>query len=159
MVVVNMTDSIGSDAAIYDSVRDELMRYATALVGPDDAADLVSVAVLGALRSKGSLSALQDPKPYLMRSVLNEARMLHRSRTRRPVSALVPGSEPVIRPEHDLTVHLVMDLPPRQRAATFLVYYAQYTPSEAATLMGCRPGTVRRYLSLARTKLQEALDE
>ena len=154
-----MTDATGSDAAIYDALRHELIRYATALVGPDDAADLVSGAVLGALRSKGSLSALQEPKPYLMRSVLNEARMLHRSRSRRPVAALVPGSEPAIGPEHDLTVHLVMELPPQQRAATFLVYYQQYTPTEAAALMGCRPGTVRRYLSLARTKLEEALDE
>jgi len=153
-----MTDSPGSDGAIYDSLRHELVRYATALVGPDDAADLVSGAVLGALRSKGSLSGLRDPKPYLMRSILNEARMLHRSRSRRPVTALVPGAEPVVSREHDLTVHLVMDLPPRQRAATFLVYYQQYTPTEAAALMGCRPGTVRRYLSLARSKLEEALD-
>lgn len=154
-----MTDPSDTDAAIYDSLRHELTKYATALVGPDDAGDLVSGAVLGALRSKGSLSELRDPKPYLMRSILNEARMLHRSRSRRPVTALVPGSEPAIRPEHDLTAHLVMELPPQQRAATFLVYYEQYTPTEAATLMDCRPGTVRRYLSLARTKLQEALDE
>lgn len=154
-----MTEGPGSDAAIYDSLRHELIGYATALVGPDDAPDLVSGAVLGTLRSNGSLSELRDPKPYLMRSILNEARMLHRSRSRRPVTALVPGSEPATSREHDLTVHLVMELPPRQRAATFLVYYQQYTPTEAAVLMGCRPGTVRRYLSLARDKLKEALDE
>jgi RNA polymerase sigma factor (sigma-70 family) len=154
-----MKDGPGSDAAIYDALQHELIRYATALVGPDDAPDLVSGAVLGALRAKGSLSDLRDPKPYLMRSILNEARMLHRARSRRPVTALVSGSEPAISQEHDLTVDLVMGLPPRQRAATFLVYYQQYTPTEAAALMGCRAGTVRRYLSLARTKLQGALDE
>lgn len=52
-----------------------------------------------------------------------------------------------------------MALPERQRAAVFLAYYEQYTPTEIATLMGCRPATVRRYLHLARRKLREVLDE
>jgi RNA polymerase sigma-70 factor (ECF subfamily) len=52
-----------------------------------------------------------------------------------------------------------MDLPPRQRAAAYLVFFLEYSPTEAAELMGTRPGTVRRYLHLARKKLEEAVGE
>lgn len=147
-----------SDADIYAEVRLDLMRYATALVGVSDAADLVSAVVLRVLERHGGLTALDDPKPYLMRSVLNEARMRHRSwtRNRRAVAAMAGGH---VDPVHDHVLELVMDLPPRQRAAVFLAYYEQYTPKEIAQLMGCRPGTVRRYLFLARRKLKEVLDE
>jgi DNA-directed RNA polymerase specialized sigma24 family protein len=39
------------------------------------------------------------------------------------------------------------------------VYWEGHSPTEAAALMGTKPGTVRRYLHLARRKLEEALDE
>lgn len=147
-----------SDADIYAEVRFDLMRYATALVGVSDAADLVSAVVLRVLERHGGLTELHDPKPYLMRSVLNEARMHHRSlkRKRRAVAAMGGGH---VDPVDDHLLELVMDLPPRQRAAVFLAYYEQYKPKEIAELMGCRPGTVRRYLFLARRTLKEVLDE
>lgn len=146
------------DADVYTALRGDLMRYATALVGVSDAADVVSAVVTRTLERKGGLTGLRDPKPYLMRSVLNEARMRHRSRSRgrRAVMSLV-GEH--VSPGHDHILDVVMELPERQRAAVFLAYYEQYTPTEIAELMGCRPGTVRRYLHLARRKLKEMLDE
>jgi RNA polymerase sigma-70 factor (ECF subfamily) len=56
-------------------------------------------------------------------------------------------------------VRLVSFLPARQRAATFLVYWEGHTSASAAELMGCRPGTVRRYLHLAREALKEMIDD
>ncbi|MFP4554545.1 MAG: RNA polymerase sigma factor, partial [Actinomycetota bacterium] len=101
---------------------------------------------------------LEDPKPYLMKAVLNEARMRHRSKTRQKrVVAVLGGGH--VDPQYDEVLDVVMDLPARQRAAVFLAYYEQYTPAEIAELMRCRPGTVRRYLHIARRKLKEALDE
>lgn len=146
-----------SDEDVYAEVKSELMRYATALVGVSDAADLVSSAVTNVLERKGSLTKLDEPKPYLMKAVLNEARMRHRSATRRNRAVVVLGGGHV-EPEHDEVLDVVMDLPPRQRAAVFLAYYEQYTPTEIAEMMGCRPGTARRYLHLARRKLKEVLD-
>lgn len=147
-----------NDAEVYAEVRADLMRYATALVGVADAADLVSNVVTRVLEHRGGLSALDDPKPYLMKAVLNEARMRHRSNTRRKRAVAVLGGGHV-EPEYDEVLDLVMDLPARQRAAVFLAYYEQYTPTEIAEFMDCRPGTVRRYLHLARGKLKEVLDE
>lgn len=147
-----------NDAEVYAEVRADLMRYATALVGVADAADLVSSVVTRVLERRGGLAALDDPKPYLMKAVLNEARMSHRSKSRRKQAVAVLGGGHV-EPEYDEVLDLVMDLPARQRAAVFLAYYEQYTPTEIAGLMGCRPGTIRRYLHLARRKLREVLDE
>ena len=58
----------------------------------------------------------------------------------------------------DLT-DAVMALPPRQRAAAYLVYWCDYTAAEAAELMGWSDGTVRRYLHLVREKLGRFADE
>ena len=147
-----------SDAEVYASVKMDLLRYATALVGVSDAADVVSAVVTRVVSRPGGLSALKDPKPYLMRSILNEVRMRHRSATRqvRAMSALGPET---VASEQDHVLDLVMSLPPQQRAAVFLTYYERYTAPEIAEVMGCRPATVRRYLPLARSKLKEVLDE
>lgn len=149
-----------TDAEIYAELRWDLMRFATSLVGVDDAADVVSVVVTRTLRRPGGLSGLTDAKPYLIRAVSNEARSLHRTRARgvdarRAVVAPVAGE---MNPDSGV-FDLLMSLPPRQRAALFLVGYEGHDPSEAARLMGCRPGTIRRYLFLARKRLRGVLDE
>ena len=69
---------VKDDAKIYQEHRFELVRFATALVGPDDAQDLVSAVVGRVLGRRGGLSGLRAPLPYLMKSVLNEARSQHR---------------------------------------------------------------------------------
>ena len=70
-----------SDSSVYEALRDDLIRYATALVGPDVAADVVSTVVLRAI-SRRPLTDLKGPRPYLFRGVLNEARSVARRRYR-----------------------------------------------------------------------------
>jgi RNA polymerase sigma factor (sigma-70 family) len=147
------------DDEVYAEVRWDLMRYATALVGVSDASDVVSAVITRVLGRQGGLVGLDDPKPYLMRSILNEVRMRHRSSVRqaRALARVGVGQEQT--DENDHVLDQIMALPHQQRAAVFLAYYEQYTPTEIADLMGCRPATVRRYLHLARGKLKEAFDE
>ncbi len=149
-----------NDREIYEEIAPALMRYATALVGPDHSHDVVSTVMVRALGHSGGLAGLDAPKTYLMKAVLNQAIGMKRQRARRQTypMATVPDvglSEVQVGNVEDL----VMDLPPQQRAAAYLVFFLEHTPTEAAELMGTRPGTVRRYLHLARRKLQEALDE
>ncbi|KAA3637057.1 MAG: RNA polymerase sigma factor [Armatimonadetes bacterium] len=149
------------DSEIYASVRRDLMRYATALTGPDAADDVVSVVVTRSLARSGGLAGLREPKHYLMKSVLNEVRSRHRSQARRSEApAATYGAVDDIPDSSTASIvdAVIASLPPRQRAAAFLVFHEEYTPSEAAAVMGCRPATVRRYLHLARTRLREALD-
>lgn len=150
-----------SDAKAYQELRFELTRLATALVGPSEADDVVADVVVRVLERPGGLAGLKDPRPYLIKAIINEARSRFRKRKRvdaRPVQ----DREAVDSPEadyRDQLLEVVSSLPPRQRAATFLVYWEGHTSVTAAELMGCRPATVRRYLHLAHRKLEEMIDE
>lgn len=151
-----------TDRDVYEEVRGPLMRFASSLVGPGEAADLVSEAVVASMQRK-PLSSLENPKAYLMQAVLNRAksrsRRLDRERSAvARLSALSRMSGTVELSDLDV-VRTVESLPPQQRAAVFLVYWEDLSPSEAAECMGVRPGTLRRYLHLARGKLGRYLDE
>ncbi|HLF43343.1 MAG TPA: RNA polymerase sigma factor [Acidimicrobiia bacterium] len=148
-----MCDRGVNDEAVWRKHSEELVRYASILVGPSDAEDLLSAVVVRVLAAKGSLSALEDARPYLFRAVLNESKN-HRRQFRTPpqIGEAVLPDEP--RPE---VLKAAMALPPQQRAAVYLTYWKDLPIRETASLIGCRPGTVRRYLVLARRHLKEVL--
>ena len=148
-------DNSVSDADIWSRHRDELIRYATVLVGPADAEDLVSTVVLRVLQSK-RLSDLENPRPYLFKSVLNEARTTGRRKSRRVASEVTPVLPPDVDPE---VVVAVRRLPHRQRAAVYLTYWRDLPLADVAQLMGCGVGTVKRYLHLARSHLRGVLHD
>ncbi len=70
------------DVQLYREHGPGLVRFATGLVGPDDAADVVQTAVLRAFASR-SWQAARNPRAYLYRTVANTARSMHRSTMRR----------------------------------------------------------------------------
>jgi RNA polymerase sigma-70 factor (ECF subfamily) len=145
-----------TDEEIYRKNKDDLIRYASVLVGPSEAEDVVSTVVLRILRRR-PLDDLEEARAYLFRAVLNESRT--RLSRRRTVSRIddyhaTPVSDP--RPE---VLEAVIGLPVRQRAATFLVYWSDLTVAEAARLMGTGPGTVKRYLYLAKRTLRGVLND
>jgi RNA polymerase sigma factor (sigma-70 family) len=148
-----------SDAKAYQELRFELTRLATALVGPAEAEDVVADVVVRVLERPGGLSGLKDPRPYLVRAIINEARSRFRKRRRVDDRLASVEEDPPAADYRDQLVEVVSMLPPRQRAATFLVYWEGHTSVSAAELMGCRPATVRRYLHLAHQKLKEMIDE
>lgn len=144
------------EAEIWLSCKDDLARYAAVLVGPSDAEDVVSTVFLRVL-DRRRLKSLDDARRYLFRAVLNECKTRG---TRRKASLGLadlptpPPSDP--RPE---VLEAVLSLPLGQRAATYLVYWADLSIAGTAEMMGVRPGTVKRYLHLARTKLEGVLNE
>ena len=154
-----------SDAAIYEAFRDELVRFAAAIVGRDSAEDVLSTVMIRTI-NRQHLTELHEPRPYLYKAVLNEARSFLRSRHGRdslarnvaaqphPVMGQTPESLAL---DGDVR-QAVLALPPRQRAATYLTYWTGFSIAETADLMGCSPGTVGRYLHLARKHLRRALD-
>jgi DNA-directed RNA polymerase specialized sigma24 family protein len=62
-----------SDAEVYRKQADDLIRFATGLVGPGDAADIVSEAFLSCLSSAGWMT-VTDKRSYLYRIVLTVSR-------------------------------------------------------------------------------------
>lgn len=144
------------DESIFRKNQDDLIRYATVLVGPTRAEDVVSTVVLRILARK-RLQDLDEPRAYLFRAVFNECKT-RLSRRRTPLSISEVGMVPADDPEPEI-LQAVLELPAQQRAATYLVYWAGMTVVETADLMGIRPGTVKRYLYLARRSLKGVLDE
>lgn len=145
-----------NEAEIWLACKNDLVRYAAVLVGPGEAEDVVSTVVVRVLSSR-KLGDLEDARRYLFRAVLNECRT--RGSRRRETLRLVDIPEPPPSDPQPEVLEAVLSLPLGQRAATFLVYWADLTVAETARLMGTRPGTVKRYLHLARAKLKGALDE
>jgi len=143
------------DAAIWRKYKEELIRYATVLVGVDHAEDVLSTVVERVLRRKGSLATLDDARPYLFRAVLNESR--GRSRRQRVIPWEPDFVEDHIGFRPDVAA-AVGSLPERQRAAIYLTYWRDLPVGEVADLMGCGPGTVKRYLHLSRNRLRKVLE-
>lgn len=144
-----------NDEAIWRKHSDEVVRYATVLVGSADAEDLLSAVVVRILANQGSLSELEEPRAYLFRSVLNESKNYRRG-LRPPPLMREEMAESELRPD---VLEAVGRLPSRQRAAVYLTYWKDMSIADAASLMDCRPGTVKRYLFLARQRLKEVLSD
>lgn len=147
-----------SDAEVYEKYASELVRFATGLVGPDDAPDVVADAFVSVLGSR-SWETVDEPKAYLYRAVLNEVRMRHRSTMRRRAREMRTARreasfDPEIRPE---ILGAMSVLSTKQRAAVVLTYWADLKPDEVAARLGVSEGTVRRHLTRARSKLREVL--
>ena len=143
------------DEEIFVKYRDELIRYATVLVGPSDAENVLSSVVLRVLKSGRSLADLDAPRPYLMKAVVHES--LNRRKWKRPDSLTDFAVEP--NRSHPDVLQAVIDLPTQQRAAIYLSYWGGMTSGEVAELMGCGPATVRRYIHLAKQKLKAVLND
>jgi RNA polymerase sigma factor (sigma-70 family) len=153
-------DGASARAEVYVKYAADLTRFATALVGPWEACDVVSAAMLRCLWSK-RWSSVQDQRAYLFRAVLNQARQSHRSAMRRAArEARAAAGGSVLPPEvHPEVLEAVARLSLRQRAVVVLSYWADLDPAGVAKLLGISQGSVRRHLARARARLRELLDD
>jgi RNA polymerase sigma factor (sigma-70 family) len=147
------------DADAYRRLAPELMRFATALVGSVDAADVLSSAVVKALAS-ATWPTVANRRAYLYRAVFNEARRWRRRAAQRLVrearaSVADRWELPTLRPD---VREAVGRLSLRQRAVIVLTYWADLDPAAIAERLGISEGSVRRHLARARAHLREALD-
>jgi RNA polymerase sigma factor (sigma-70 family) len=148
-----------SDSDLYRKYAEELTRFATGLVGPMAANDVVSSAVLGCVASK-HWAQVVNHRAYLFRSVVNEAAKHHRSTGRRLVGEARAISErsvdgPEVRPE---ILAAVKGLSFRQRTVVVLTYWADLDPRGIAQLLDISESSVRRHLTRAKAHLKETLD-
>jgi RNA polymerase sigma-70 factor (ECF subfamily) len=152
--------AVSSDEEVYRKHADELVRFATGLVGPFDAQDVVSESCLRAFRSR-EWPNVTNHRAYLYRTVLNEARTHHRGTLRRRLrEAKSATSQVVSLEEADLDVLAAVDrLSVRQRAAVVLTYWEDLRASDVAARLGVSEGSVKRHLARARARLKELLHD
>ncbi len=149
-----------NDEQVYRSYSAELTRYATGLVGPFDAPDVVTDACLKAFETRTWPDVL-DRRAYLYRTVLSVANDHHRRTLSRRLRELRSAERDEV-PDHAQAVDIeVLDaverLSVQQRAAVYLTYWEDLPPHVVADRMGVSTGTVKRHLARARKRLGELL--
>jgi len=151
MTLVNVESEYRAHAA-------DLVRYATVLVGPNDAADVVSEAV-GATIARRSLDGVDDVRAYWFRAVANTAASWHRSRFRRRAreERAAPRPDEIDAPAADEARRLLAGLSMQQRAVVYLTYWHDWDIATVAQALGVSDGTVRKQLARSRAQLREAL--
>jgi RNA polymerase sigma factor (sigma-70 family) len=133
------------DADLYARLAPELTAFATGLVGANDAADVVSSALVRVLSSEAWRTAT-NKRAYLYRSVFNEAVTWTRRTSRRRAREQEAAPEqpltflPSFRPE---VREAVDQLSVQQRAVVLLTYWADLDPATVAEQLGISDGAVR----------------
>ena len=149
-----------TNAEVYGKYADDLVRFATGLVGPSDAQDVVAEAIVKVMWSK-RWPDVTNYKAYLYQAVLNEARMHHRSTRRRRAREQRAAQSEVVHPKEvrPEVLDAVGRLSPQQRAAIYLTYWEALGVDEVAIRLGIREGSVKRHLARGRAKLRGNLHE
>ena len=148
------------DEEIYRKHADDLVRFATGVVGPFDAQDVVTDAWLKATQTK-AWPTVTNHKAYLYRTVLNTARNSYRGTLRRRLREQRVAASGIEYPvETDVDVLNALDrLSERQRAVTVLAYWESMTTNEISQALDISPGSVKRHLGRAKTTLKKILND
>lgn len=149
-----------SDAEVYEKHSDELVRFATMLVGPSNAEDVVADAVLRVFASPGWQS-VANRRAYLFRSVLAQASSTGRSTRRRLTRerrflASDATDEPMLRPE---LLAALRSLTVRQRAVVFMTYWLDQTTQATSQVLQISERTVQRELESAYRRMERHLHD
>ena len=156
-----MMDLPPDSLRIYLREASDLIRYATALVGPSHAEDAVADAMAKVLPTV-DLARLSQPRAYLFRCVLNQVRQdqrRHRSRQRRERLVGMPAAESAPPASALDELGLLSGLSVRERAVVYLTYWEDLPVAGVAEVLGIGDGSVRRYLARARSKLRTRLEQ
>jgi RNA polymerase sigma-70 factor (sigma-E family) len=139
-----------------------LLRTAILMTGSKEAGeDLLQAALERLYRHWRAID--RDPEGYLRRTLYRLAMDGWRRQRRWRVklgllhaasaSGSTDGTNHV--DDRDQLVRLVVQLPPRQRAAIVLRYWEELSEAEAAEVMGCSVGTVKSAASRGLQRLRE----
>lgn len=128
-----------------------------------DAEELAQEALARAWDKWPAVRAMENPEGWVFRVAFNLAASRRRRGTVEARALALAANRPrSTSPDVDdaLTVRAaVASLPPRERAAVVLRYFADLSVEGTAVVMGCRPGTVKSLTSRAMAHLQAALGE
>lgn len=147
-----------------DSHHVRLVKYLSHYCGRVDVAeDIAQEALARAFRDWRKVSRMDRPDMWLNTVATNLANSYFR-RNRRELDLLhdvaKPGIVEVVDSAEKVAVRqAVAHLPPKQKHALLLRYFADLTVTEIANAMGCPEGTVKSLLSRATDRLNQQLSE
>jgi RNA polymerase sigma-70 factor (sigma-E family) len=158
-------DAAQAVAALYESHALALIRLAYLMLGDRHAAeDVVQDAFSALYRAWHRLRDHRNLPGYVRACVVNGCRSAHRRARRVPVPLAAPDaasaeSEALAGEEQRATIAAVNRLPPRQREAIVLRFYAGLPEREVALAMGVSRGTVKSTTARALAALGRILRE
>jgi RNA polymerase sigma-70 factor (sigma-E family) len=158
-------DASEAVTAIYQKHALGLTRLAFLMLGDRQTAeDVVQEAFCGLYRAWGRMSDHANALGYVRTSVLNGCRSALRRGKRVPrplvVSPAASAEATVLARERQReTMNALRRLPPRQREALVLRYFADLPEQETALAMGVSRGTVKSTTSRALAALARMLQE
>jgi DNA-directed RNA polymerase specialized sigma24 family protein len=143
--------------ALYRTEYPGLVRLAHALTrSNEDAEDAVQEAFA---RLQGRMAGIDNPGGYLRTTVVH---LCHdrdrRIRRDRRIHRAMPVPKGLSLGASEL-LDIVSALPYRQRATLVLRYWADWTETEIAEALGCRPGTVRTLASRGLERLKREMPD
>ncbi len=146
------------DEEIYRKHADELIRFATTLVGATSAEDVFSTAILSAMTSPSWQSVIEH-RAYLYRAVHNEALGMSRSDRRRSLRETTSAPHEGVETSHVMleVADAMSRLSVRQRSVLYLAYWLDLTVDEIASTLLLSRRSTERALTAARTQLEEQL--
>jgi RNA polymerase sigma factor (sigma-70 family) len=146
--------------ALYRDRFESFARVASAICGDRDRGrDAVQTAFAAAVQSRRSFKATGSLEGWVWRIVVNEARRIAGEPSQAPVH-LTSESATNGQGEGPLGVAAwIATLPPRQRDAVFLRYYADLEYRAIADVLGVKVGTVSATLASAHEALRKRLGE
>lgn len=154
MIVIK--SSLDSFREFYDAEVDGLVRHAALILRSDtDANDVVHDAFVAAYRR---WSEINEPRPYLYRSVMNGCRNRYRSNNRerdaiRRIDTIHPADE------HHVLWDVLAELPINERSAVVLRFYGGFSQAEIAEHLDCPQGSVGPWIRRALNRMKEQLDD
>ena len=149
------------DAEFYEQHAPEFVRFASALVGPAAAEDLVADTVVRVVRSSSWRQAT-NRRAYLYRAMVNEAKQLDRANRRRLARELRVGSWPTDVPSASLrpaVANAMRALSVRQRGVVFMTFWLDQPTDEIARVLGTSTRTVQRDLDTSLRTMGRFLDD
>ena len=145
--------------AFLESHADAIHRFLIALVGPEEAQDVLQEALIAALRAYPRLRPDSNLRAWGLAIARNKAIDSVRARDRRPVPVAIVDD--VAAPTEDVRDGQVWDavrlLPEKQRTAVALRYAADLRHREVAEAMGVSEDAARRSVSDGLKRLREVL--
>lgn len=147
-----------TDDELYRKHADELIRFASTLVGPSLAEDVLGGAVTSALSSP-SWPLVVNKRAFLFRCVATEAARHARSAQRRLRRERRVADAETVHDRHldPDVVEAMLALSTRQRAVVYVTFWLDLTARDAAEFLGMSERTVERELARSRRTLERKL--
>lgn len=147
----------------YSKYYEQAFRLALHLLGDEQsAADIASEALVAVY---GRRRRVTDVLPYLRRTVVNRCNSVFRRQAveRRILRGSAIDDLSLSSPEQavvdtDAVRRALGVLPPRQRSAVILRYYADFSEEQTAAVLGCAVGTVKSQVYRAVARLRVLLE-